>query len=86
MGYFTRGNGEWLQVLEKLCFVFFFFSAVLALHRGVWASPVVKGFSPWLSCYMACYILVPQSEIELSSLDLEGRFLATGPSGKVLAL
>ena len=63
-----------------------FFLAVLALHHGVWASPVVKGFSPWLRCYMACYLLVPQSEIELASLDLEGRFLATGPSGKVLAL
>ena len=85
MVYFPRGNGEWLQMLEKL-FFWFFFLAVLALHHGVWASPVVKGFSPWLSCYMACYILVPQSEIELASLDLEGRFLATGPSGKVLAL
>lgn len=76
MGYFTRGNGKWLQVLEKN---FFFFFTSLALRCGMWASLVV---APWLNCYMVHYILVPRSAIELTSLDLESRFLTTGPSGK----
>ena len=56
--------------------------AILTLPCGI-------GFS---SCGMqaqmlwACGILVPQPEIRLESLALEGRFLTTGPLGKSLAV
>ena len=36
-----------------------------------------------LSCPAACEILVPRSGIEPSSPALEGRFLTTGPPGRV---
>ena len=56
-----------------------FFLTALAPRCGVWVSLVV---AHWLNCYMATYILAPKSEIELASLDMEGRFLTTEPSGK----
>ena len=59
-----------------------FFLTALAPRCGVWVSLVV---APWLNCYMATYILAPQSEIELASLDVEGRFLTTEPSGSPLS-
>ena len=36
----------------------------------------------WLTCPMACGVLVPRPRIEPASPALDGRFLTTGPPGK----
>ena len=56
----------------------FFWGATLKLPSGTCSLVVHR-----LSCPEACVILVPQPVIKPTSPALEGRFLTTGPSGKV---
>ena len=56
----------------------FFWGATLNLPSGTCSLVVHR-----LSCPEACVILVPQPVIKPTSPALEGRFLTTGPSGKV---
>ena len=56
---------------------FFWCTGSLLQHMGCSLFAVC-----WLSCPMACGVLVPWLGIEPSSPALEGRFLTTGPPGK----
>ena len=52
----------------------------IVAHRFYNCGSVVVAHG--LSFSVACGILVPQPEVEITSPALQGRFLITGPSGK----